>query len=161
MVSVVEAVPIGVLIGVVFACRLRRRFRFWLRFAGVVIATVLPVLAMFAAALLAHIGEQTAGPMLVSGLPWGIVLVPLSRFVLFHGPSFDPQSTDEDDQGPGPGNGRPTPPAPTGGILLLDAGPSSTRVRDHRLPQQGLQPRRPVRERERLPLRMWPLRLWP
>jgi hypothetical protein len=58
-------------------------------------------------------------------------------------------------------DGPPTPPAPIGGIPLPDAEPSSTRVRDHRPPRPGLRPGRPVREREHLPLRLWPLRLSP
>jgi hypothetical protein len=79
--------------------------RFWLRFDGLVIAICLPALV----AVLAPLGEQTAGPLLVSGLPWGIVLVVLSRFVLFDGHDVDPGSTEDDDHGPGPGgDGRPS-----------------------------------------------------
>ncbi|MGH2885938.1 MAG: hypothetical protein ACRDPA_25135 [Solirubrobacteraceae bacterium] len=110
--------------------------------------------------LLAQLGEQVAGPLLLSGLPWGILVVALSRFVLFDGPGFDPGSADGDDQGPGPGGGWPTPPAPIGGIPLLDAEPSSTRVRDHRPPRRGMRPHRPVRQRERLISRLWPFRPW-
>ncbi|HUA06110.1 MAG TPA: hypothetical protein VMB27_19535 [Solirubrobacteraceae bacterium] len=165
MVLLVEAIPIGVLVGAVFP-RLqldpalagpprRRRSRFWLRLAGIVIAIWVPALV----ALVAPLGEQTAGPLLLAGLPWGILLVALSRFVLFDGPGLDPGSADGDDEGPGPdGDGRPTPPAPIGGIPLLDAEPFSTRVRDHRPPRRGLRPHRPVRQQERLGSRLWPVR---
>lgn len=165
LVLLVEAGPISLLIGLVFPSfqldpavprpPLRRRSRFWLRFAGVVIALFVPLLV----GLLAQLGEQVAGPLLLSGLPWGILVVALSRFVLFDGPGFDPGSADGDDQGPGPGGGWPTPPAPIGGIPLLDAEPSSARLRDHRPPRRGVRPRRPVRQRERLISRLWPF--WP
>jgi hypothetical protein len=46
----------------------------WLRFAGAVIAMVLPVLAALVVAFLASVGEETAGALLVSGLPWGLLL---------------------------------------------------------------------------------------
>lgn len=131
-----------------------RRSRFWLRFAGVVIAIWLPVLVAFVAPL----SEHAAGLVLVCGLTWGILVVALSRLVLFEGPRVDPGSADGDDGGPGPGgDDRPTPPAPIGGIPLLDAEPASTRLRDHRRPQWGPRPRRPVREREHLVSRLRPL----
>ena len=167
MVLLVEVIPISLLIAGAFrrfqldpalaGPPRRRRSRFWLRFAGILIAIMLPALV----ALVAPLGEQTAGPLLMSGLPWGIVLVALARFVLFDRPGFDPGSADGDDEGPGPGgDGRPTPPAPIGGIPLPDAEPSSTRMRDHRAPQRTRRTRRPVRQRERLISRLWPLRPW-
>ena len=159
MVLLVEVIPIGVLVYVepdaALRVRRRRRSRFWQRSAGVVLAMLLPALV----AVLAPLGEQTAGPLLLFGLPWGILVAALSRFVLFERPGSDPGSADGDDQGPGPGDGRPTPPAPIGGIPLPDAEPSSTRVRDHRPPRRGPRPRRPVRQRERLVSRLWPFRL--
>jgi hypothetical protein len=150
-----EAIPLGVLIGSVRACPLYRRSRFWVRFAGVVIAMLLPDLV----AILARVGEQAAGMMLWLGFVWGILLIAPSRYVLFHGWGPDLGPGDEDDEGPGPGDDRPTPPAPIGGIPLPDAEPSLKRVRDHRSPQRASRPRRPVRERERHPSRLWPLRL--
>lgn len=159
----VEAIPISVLIAAVFPIRQpdaafswpgRRRSRFWLRFVGVVIAIMLPVLVV----VFAPGGEQTAGPMLFSGLAWGMLLAVLARFVLFNGSESDPGSADEDDGGPGPGDGRPDPPAPIGGIPLPDAEPASTRVRDHRPPRSAPRHRRPVRDRERVLLRLW--RAW-
>jgi hypothetical protein len=166
LVLLVEAGPISLLIGVVFPCRpldpavarppLPRRSRFWLRFAGVAIALFVLLLV----GLVARLGEQVAGPLLLSGLPWGILVVVLSRYVLFDAPGFDPGSADGDDDGPGPGGGWPTPPAPIGGIPLLDAEPSSSRVRDHRPPRRGVRPRWPVRQRERLISRLWPFRPW-
>jgi hypothetical protein len=152
----VEAVPFGVLIGAVLACPLCRRSRFWVRFAGVGIAILLPDLV----AILAPLREQAAGMLLVLGFGWGILLIAPSRYVLFHGEGRDLGPGNEDDEGPGPGDDRPTPPAPIGGVPLPDAEPSLTRVRDHRPPQRAPRPRRPVRERERLPSRLWPLRLW-
>jgi hypothetical protein len=152
-----EAVLIGVLIGVVFACRLCRRSRFWLRFAGVVITIVLPALV----AILAPLGEQPKGMLFWLGLVWGMLLAALSWFVLFDGPGFDPGSADGDVEGPSPGDDRPTPPSPIGGIPLPDAEPSLTRVRDHRPPRRAPRPRQPVRQREHLVSRLWPFRLWP
>ena len=122
VVLLIEAGPISALLGVVFPrCQLdplpggpprRRRSRFWLRFAGVFIALFFPLLV----GLVARPGEQFAALVLMSGLPWGILVVALSRFVLFDGPGFDPGSADGDDDGPGPGGGWPTPPAPIGGF---------------------------------------------
>jgi hypothetical protein len=167
MLLLVEAIPISILVwyavpGHALDPALARpprprRSRFWLRFVGVLIAMMLPALV----ALVAPLREQTAGPLLLSGLPWGVVLVALSRFVLFDGPESDRGSADGDDGGPGPGgNGRPTPLGPIGGIPLLDAEPSAKRLRDHRPPRPGWRPRRPVRQRERLVSRLWPLRPW-
>jgi hypothetical protein len=153
----VEAILVGVLTGVVFACPLCRRSRFWLRFTGVVIAIVLPALV----AILAPLGEQPAGMLFWLGLLWGSALIAPSRFVLFHGWGTDPGPGDEGGEGPGPGDGRPTPPAPIGGLPLPDAEPSSTRIRDHRPARRSSRPRRPIRQRERLLSRLWPLRLRP
>ena len=125
MVLFVEAIPFMVLYGSL-ACPLCRRSRFWLRFAGVVIVMLLPVVAAF----LAPVGEQTALILLLIGFGWGILLALSSSFVLFHGRGFDAGGGDDDGEGPRPGDGRPTPPSPIGGIPLPDAGPSSTRVRD-------------------------------
>ncbi len=157
MVLSVEAILIGVLIGYVFACPQCRRSRFWLRFAGLVTAVVLPGLV----AILAPVGEQAAGPLFWLGLLWGgsadrgVEVCALPRM------GSDPGPDDEDGEGPGPGGSRPTPPAPVGGIPLPDAEPSLTRVRDHRSPRRAPRRRRPTRQRERLPSRLWPLRLWP
>jgi hypothetical protein len=155
MVLLAEATPVGFLIGGVRACPLGRRSRFWLRFAGVLIAMLLPDLV----AILASLGEQ--GMLLLVGCVWGILLLAPSRFVLFYGRGFDPGPDDEDGEGPGPEDGRPTPPAPIGGIPLPDAEPSSTRVRDHRPTRRAPRPRRPTRRREGVPSRLWPLRLRP
>lgn len=152
----VEAIPIGALISAAFDRSLCRRSSFWLRFAGLVIAIVLPELV----AVVAPVGQHAAVTLFWSGLGWAILLLALSRFVLFHGWGFDPGPADEDGEGPGPGDGRPLAPAPIGGIPLPDAEPSSTRVRDHRPPRRAPRPHRPVRQREHLPSRLWPLRLW-
>jgi hypothetical protein len=152
MVSLVEAIPIGVLIASVHACPLSRRPRFWLRFAGVLFAFLLPDLVI----IFAQLGEEAAGRLLVLGFIWGIVLIGPARFVLFHGWDSGAGPGEDDGEGPGPGEGRPTPPAPIGGIPLPDAEPSLRRVRDHRPPRRAPRPRRPARERERLPSRLWP-----
>jgi hypothetical protein len=112
-------------------------------------------------AILAPLNEQARGMLFWLGLVWGILLIAVSRLVLFHGGGWDPGPGDEDGEGPCPGDGRPTPPAPIGGVPLPDAEPSSTRVRDHRPTRRASRPRRPIRERERLRSRLWPLRLWP
>lgn len=155
-----EAILIGALIGVVFGCPLCRRSGFWLRFAGVVMAIVLPALLSLVA-IVATLGEQTAGMLFWLGLVWGMLLIATSRSVLFHGRGLDPGRDDDNGEGAGPGDGRPTPPSPIGGIPRLDAEPSSTRVRDHRPPRRATRPRQPVRQRERLVARLWPFRLWP
>lgn len=152
-----ETIPFGALIGTVFACPLCRRSRFWLRLAGVAIAMLLPDFV----ATIASLSEQTAGMLLWLGLAWGLLLIAPSRFVLFHRNGLDPGPGDEDGEGPGPGDGRPTPPTPIGGIPLPDAEPSLTRVREHRQPPRPARPRRRTRQRERLPSRPRPLRLWP
>ena len=114
VVFTVEAIPIGVLAGGVFASPLPRRPRFSLRFAAVVIAMLLPMLV----ALFGRLGEQTAGPVVLSGLPWGIVVVGLSRFVLFHGSGPDPGHRTATMTGRGPGTIVPPPPAPIAGFRL-------------------------------------------
>jgi hypothetical protein len=108
----IEAIPIGALVGAAFDRSLHRRSRFWLRFAGIVIAVVLPELA----AVVAPVGEQTVGVLIWVGLAWGILLLVPSWFVLFRGWGFDPGSANDDDEGPpGPEDGRPTPRSPIGG----------------------------------------------
>lgn len=149
----VEAIPIGALFGVVFTCPLSRRSRFWLRFAAVLSAILLPSLV----ASLAPMHEQTAGIVLALAFVWGILLLASSRFVLFHGGGSDPGPDGEDGEGPDSGDDRPTPPAPIGGIPLPDTEPSLRRVRDHRPPRRASRPRRPTRPRERIPSRFWPL----
>ena len=69
MVVFVEAIPFMVLYGVL-GSPLGRRSRFWLRFAGIVIAMLLPVLV----AILAPVGEQTALMLLLVGFGWGFWL---------------------------------------------------------------------------------------
>ncbi len=153
----VEAIPLGALVSALFDRSLRRRSRFWQRFAGIVIAVVLPELA----AVAAPVGEQTVVLLIWGGLAWGILLLVPAWFVLFDRRGLDPGSANGDDDGPGPENGPPTPRPPIGGIPLPDAEPSSARVRDHRPPRRTPPPRRPVREPERPPARLWPLRLRP
>jgi hypothetical protein len=152
-----EMIPISALISVVVACPLSRRPRFWLRFIAVLIAMLLPDLVVIGAPL----AEQTAGLLLWLGFAWGWLLLGSARVVLFQPPGVDPGPGDDGGGGPGPEDGRPTSPAPFGGIPLPDAEPASVRVRDHRLPRHAPGPRRPARERPRLPSRPSPLRLWP
>lgn len=153
-----EALLVGVLIGVVFACSLCRRSGFWHRLVALVIAAVLPGLV----ALVAPLGEQGRGMVFWWGLLWGSLVLAGSRFALFHGRGAAPGDGEEGDEGPGPEDGRrPTPPAPLGGVPLPDAASSSTRLRDHHPTPPTRRVRRPVRERERPPSRLWPLRSWP
>jgi len=159
MVLSVEAFLIGALIAAVFTCSLCRRSTFGLRFSGLVIAIVLPGLV---AAIVAPLGEHARGMLFFLGLGWGLLLLAASRPVLFHRQGPDPGPDHGDGGGgPRPGDGRRTPPAPTGGIPLPDAEPSLTRVRNHRPPRRAGRLRRPVHARERLPSRLWPLRLRP
>lgn len=164
MVLLVEAMPMAILGGVlgpaVAGPPRRRRSRFRLRFAGVVIAIWLPIWVAVLGALVASIPEQIAGPLLIAGMLWGVLIAAISGVVLFGGPESDPGSADGDDDGPGPGNDWPTPPAPVGGIPLLDAESSSTRLRDHPPPRRGQRPRRPVRQRERVMLWLRAFRPW-
>jgi hypothetical protein len=133
--------------GAAFDRSLRRRHRFWLRFAGIVIAIMLPELA----AVVAPVGEQTFVMLTLLGLAWGILLLVPSWLVLFQGWGLDPGSGDDDGEGPGPEDERPPPPSPIGGIPLPEAEPSSARVRDHRPRRRAARPRRAARERERPP----------
>ena len=130
MVLSIEAIPLGVVISFVFpGCQpdaglgrpLRRRSRFWLRFAGVVIAMLLPDLV----AILAPLGEGPAGALLWSGFVWGLLLLVPSRFVLFHGSGPRPGPGEEDGEGPGPGDAGPTPPAPRVPVGRLASGSAS------------------------------------
>ena len=93
-----EAILIGALIGVAFPRPLCRRSRFWVRFAGLVIAIVLPALV----AILAPVGEQAAGMLFWLGFVWGISLLAPARFVLFQRRGFDAGPGDDDGEGPGP-----------------------------------------------------------
>jgi hypothetical protein len=144
-----EAIPIGALVSATFDRSLRRRSRFRLRLAGVVIAMLLPALVTIAAPL----SDQAATTLFLLGLGWGLLLFALSSFFLFQGRDFESGPADDDDggggDGPGPEDDRPTPPAPIGGIPLPDAQQSATRLRDHPLPRPAVRPRRPVRDRER------------
>jgi hypothetical protein len=137
----VEAIPIGVLVGAASDRSLRRRPRFWLRFAAIITAIVLPDLV----AVVAPVDEETIVMLILAGLGWGILLLVPSWSVLFQGWGFDPGSADDDGEGPGPEDGRPPPPSPIGGIPLPDAEQSSARVRDHRPPRREARPRRPAR----------------
>ena len=74
----VEAIPFTVLYGV-SGCPLCRRSRFWLRFAGVVVAMLLPDLV----AILARVGQQTGGILFLVGFRWGVLLALSSISVLF------------------------------------------------------------------------------
>jgi hypothetical protein len=141
----VEAIPIGALISIALDHSARRRSGFWLRVVGVALAILAPGLV----SVVAPAGEDAALILILASLGWGLVLVAVSRFVLFHGPGFGPGPADDDGDGPGPGDDRPTPPPPTGGIPLLDAGPAATRLRDQHRRRRSIGPRRPVRERRR------------
>jgi len=141
----VEAIPIGALISSAFDSSLLRRSGFWLRVAAVAIAMLPPALTT----IVAPVGEDAALMLILAGLGWGLLLVALSRFVLFYGPGFGPGPAGDDGDGPGPEDDRPTPPTPVGGIPLLDARPSAIRRRDDHHRRPSIRPRRPVREPKR------------
>lgn len=154
MMSAFEAIPVGALLGAVLACPLYRRSRFWLRFALVLIALVLPDLVAF----FAPVSGQAALMLVFLGCGWGLALLAPSRFVLFQGHGPDPEPGD-DGGGSGPEGGRPTPPAPIGGVPLLDAEPWSTRLRECQPRGRRTRSRRRVSEPERSPSRSRPVRL--
>jgi hypothetical protein len=147
------AIPLGVLVSAVRDRSLRRRSRFWLRVAALVVCISLPWMI----ATVGSVGEQAFGALLWAGLLWGVLLVGLAPVLLFRGPGPDPGPSDDD--GPGPDDDRQPPHRPIGGIPLPDATPPATRVRGpHRL-RRAANRHRPAREPEReRPSRVWPLR---
>jgi len=147
------AIPLGVLVSALRDRSLRRRSRFWLRFAAVVICIVTP----WTVALVGAVGEPGFVVLSWIGLAWGVLLVGLAPppLLLFRGSGPDPGPSDDD--GPGPEDDRQPPHRPIGGIPLPDAEPPTTRVRGPHRPRPAANPRRSARERER-PLRLWQLR---
>jgi hypothetical protein len=137
------AIPFGVLISALRDRSLRRRSRFWLRFAGVVICIVIP----WSVALVATVGEQGFVVLAWIGLLWGLLLVGLAPLLLFRGPGPDPGPSDDD--GPGPEDDRQPPRRPIGGIPLPDAEPPTARVRGPHPPRPAPRRHRPARQRER------------
>jgi hypothetical protein len=131
-----------------------RRSRFWLRFAGVLVAIVLPGLVRSSRRWVSRSKDRC------SDSDWFVaVLIASSRLVLFHGWGVDPGPDDGNGEGPRPEDGPPTPPAPVGGVPFPAAEPSSTRVRDPRPTRRASRPRRPIRERQCLRSLLWPLRV--
>jgi hypothetical protein len=150
-------IPLGVLISALRDPTLRRRSRFWQRFAGLVICMFLPWMVGLVGAL----SEQAAFTLLCLGLAWALLLVALAPLLLFRGPGSDPGSSDDGGGGPGPGDDRRPPDRPVGGIPLPDGAQPASRVRGHHTPRRAVHPRRAVRGRERRPSRVLRMRPWP
>lgn len=151
----VALIPVGALVSAARDRSMRRRPRFERRFVAFLFVVVLPEILVVIGAAAGFIGDQ-ADILLLLGLFWGIVLLPLASLVLFHGPGFDPGQSDEGGDGPDSGDDRPSPPLPLGGLPLPDADQSSTRLRGPRPRRRFKVPRRPTPERQprRTPARL-------
>lgn len=155
MVLSLETIPLGILLSATCDGSLRRRSRFWMRFAGFVVALTLPAVVLIAGSAVRLGSEQAAGTLLWGGFLWGLVLVALAPLLLFDGLGFSAGPADDDAGGPGPGDDRPSPPGPIGGVPLPDAEQSSLRRRGAHpagAPTRG----RPAREPKRMPSRVTP-----
>jgi hypothetical protein len=144
------AIPLSVLIGASRDPTMRRRSRFRLRFTGVAICIVLPLMASLDGAL----GDQLRFVLVCLGLGWALLLVAMAPVLLFrsHGP--DPGPSDEGGGGPGPGDDHRPPDRPIGGIPLPDAEQLASRARGPHASRRPARPRRGARERERRPSRL-------
>jgi hypothetical protein len=139
--------PFGLLVSALWDRSLRRRSRFWPRLAALVVCMILPWMT----GLLGPVADGGFVVLLWGGFGWAMMLAMLAPLLLFRGPGVDPGPPDDD--GPGPSDDRPPPRRPTGGIPLPDAEQPATRVRGPHRPGGAAGRRRPVRERERRPLR--------
>lgn len=149
-------IPLGIVISAMRDSTLRRRSRFWLRLAGLVICMALPWMV----GLVVAVGEQAAGALLWIGTVWMLLLVAFVPLLLFRRGGSEPGPQDEGGGGPGPEHDGPPPHRPIGGIPLPTERRSS-RVRGPHAPRRGVRPGRATRERERRPSRLWPIRPWP
>jgi hypothetical protein len=107
---------------------------------------VLPDLVLVGGFGLGEIGKA-AFPLVMLGLLWGLMLVVLAPFLLFHEPGPNAGPSDSDG-GPGPENRPPAPPLPVGWIPLPDAEQSPIRTRG---PSRGRLSPHPRRSREPKP----------
>ncbi len=157
-----ETIPVGILICVARIDSLRRRSRFWMRFAGLVICVTLPdLVGIIGSQVGLGGGEKAAGVVLWGGFLWGLPVVALARLLLFQGPGPTPGPSDDGSDGPGPRDDRPSPPRPIGGVPLPDAEQSSIRDRGPHPRRRAPNRSRPAREPKRTPPRVWPLFPWP
>jgi len=147
------AIPLGVLISALRDPTMRRRSRFWLRFALLVTCIVMPWLV----SLVGTFGDEVGFLLVCLGLGWALLLVALAPLLLFRGPGFEPGSSDDNGGGPGPEDDDRPPHRPIGGIPLPDADQPASRVRGPHRPRPPSHRRRPARERERRPSRVSPL----
>jgi hypothetical protein len=141
----VATMPVGILLSALRDRTLRRRSRFWLRFAGLVLCMIVPWMVALAAAG----GEEAFFTLLWAGLAWGMLLAVLGQLLLFHPPDRDTGPSDDDGRGPGPDDDPRPPDRPRGGIPLPDADQPATRVRGPHSPRPAWHVRRSTRERER------------
>jgi hypothetical protein len=126
----------------------QKRPHFWWRVLLQCLAMVAAVLALFAAAQSKLVSERALMLFWLGLVVGALVLAPVSCFR-----SAGPPPGPADDGGDG-GTDRPPPPPnePLGGVPLLDAEQSTTRVRDHGRPQfRHRRPRRRAKEPARAP----------
>jgi hypothetical protein len=156
-IALVATIPLSILVSCARDHTLRRRSRFWLRFAAVVVGMSLPWIV----ALSGSAGEQLAVTLMFLGIAWAMLLVALTPMLLFAGRRPDSGPSEDDGGGPGPGPGpdddRRSPEGPIGGLPLPDAEPGRWRVRGPHTPGRPREPRRPGRDRDPRPARV-PLR---
>jgi len=149
----VALIPLGALISAARDPKLRHRSPFTLRFSAFAVAVTLPELVLECGSLA---GAFRSGSFIIplGGLMWGLALLPLASFLLFHPPGFDPGQSDEGGEGPDSGEDPPSPTPPIGGLPLPDAEQSRTRLRGARPRRPSLTPRRRVHRPERRPTRV-------
>lgn len=153
----IAAIPLSVLIGALRDRSLRRRSRFWSRFAGLVLCMAVPWIV----GLVGPVGADVAFILLLIGLGWALVLVALAPVLLFRAPDRDPGPSDDEGPGHGPEDDWQPPDRPLGGIPLADAKQPETRVRGPHAPRRAAPARRPARDPERRPVRLFLVRPWP
>src|SRR5215472_5926176 len=85
-----EAIPLGGLVGITQDRWLRRRPRFWVRFARFVLCVTLPELLFAGLAAAGLVGKQAAAVLLFGGFAWGVLLVPVAMLLFFEDPGSSP-----------------------------------------------------------------------
>jgi hypothetical protein len=149
-----ETIPLGILLSAAWDHRSwRRRSRFWLRLAGLVMFVMLPELVLIAGCAASVFDDHTVTALLWAGLLWGGASATLAPRLLFHrpgpsrGPDDGPNGHDPDDQ-------PPSPPQPDGGIPPPDARQPASRTRGDHRGGRTAHPRRPVHRPRRAPSRV-------
>jgi hypothetical protein len=152
-----ETIPLGILLSAAWDHRSwRRRSRFWLRLAAIVIFVMLPELILIAGSGARVFDDQTVTVLLWAGLVWGGATATVTPLLLFHRPGPSPGSDDGPD-GPDPDDEPPSPRRPDGGIPLPDARQPAIRTRGDHRGRRATHPRRPVHPPRRAPSRVRPL----